>query len=498
MMKHLIRLLLISLFMLLAVSAHAQDDAILLPVGEPLTGEITEEQPEVRYTFEGVSGEEVTIRMTGLAPLAENLRLDSYLTLLDPSGNVIETDDDGAGALNAFVGPTRLYADGTHTIVAGACCNVGRGGGGGGGGAPTTTGAFEIELQKVETSFVSLGEAFTVELNSQNPVHGFYFGSEDASDNFFVRVSARILEGEGSIYAEGRGPIGREYFGRVFDAFGRESVIEPVPMDITGAYFFRVGSRVFYPVSGDVSEPVITDATVEVIVEPINAQAVSVGDNLSGALDDSKPVDYYTFEATAGSLLQLNGSSDPALTPTEFLVVGPNSQIIGSGSTAYRDPENRTFNLDPMTVTEAGQHLVIVRRITETNDGLAGTTASYEVTVSDSSTPVLALGVPVSDAVDGDQNVQRIYRYNGSAGETITITLSSNDDTYAPEINIQSPAEFEFQGSGSLLNFFGSEPGSFSYTVTLPRDGLYLFRISNGNYGDNGPTSGAFTLTISQ
>lgn len=62
------------------------------------------------YTFTGQAGQHVVITMS-------SQELDSYLILLDPSGNSIAQDDDSAGNLDAQIAAT-LPANGTYTIYA--------------------------------------------------------------------------------------------------------------------------------------------------------------------------------------------------------------------------------------------------------------------------------------------------------------------------------------------------------------------------------------------
>jgi hypothetical protein len=62
------------------------------------------------YTFTGRAGQRVAITMTSQV-------LDSYLILLDPNGNSIAQDDDGAGNLDARLDVV-LPVDGTYTVYA--------------------------------------------------------------------------------------------------------------------------------------------------------------------------------------------------------------------------------------------------------------------------------------------------------------------------------------------------------------------------------------------
>ncbi|HBL14433.1 MAG TPA: serine protease, partial [Cyanobacteria bacterium UBA11162] len=62
------------------------------------------------YAFEGSAGQRVQIEMA-------SREIDSYLILLDPNGNDLAQDDDGAGGTNARI-ETILPTDGTYLLMA--------------------------------------------------------------------------------------------------------------------------------------------------------------------------------------------------------------------------------------------------------------------------------------------------------------------------------------------------------------------------------------------
>ncbi|MCD4685393.1 MAG: hypothetical protein K8S97_05615 [Anaerolineae bacterium] len=80
----------------------------------PVTGQITFDAPEEEWIFDGSAGDVVLIDMWS----NEGSSLDTYVTLLDPSGMIIESNDDGGEGLNSRIGPLPLPADGAYTILA--------------------------------------------------------------------------------------------------------------------------------------------------------------------------------------------------------------------------------------------------------------------------------------------------------------------------------------------------------------------------------------------
>jgi hypothetical protein len=87
---------------------------------ETVHSNIDENANEERWQFTGHTGDLILIDMR-----ADGSNLDSYLSLLDPFGNPLASDDDGGEGLNARIGPYRLPSDGIYTILAGRYSGAG-------------------------------------------------------------------------------------------------------------------------------------------------------------------------------------------------------------------------------------------------------------------------------------------------------------------------------------------------------------------------------------
>lgn len=77
-------------------------------------GTTTATQRLNQYTFEGVAGQYVTIRMEQ----ARGSSIDPWLDLKDPGDRLVAFDDDSAGSPNSLIRNYRMQRSGTHTIVA--------------------------------------------------------------------------------------------------------------------------------------------------------------------------------------------------------------------------------------------------------------------------------------------------------------------------------------------------------------------------------------------
>jgi hypothetical protein len=116
-----------------------QDNAI--EYGETIRGEITDDDFQQTYTFEGSEGDIVTITMIDTS---EDDTLDPLLILLDPEGSEIERNDDGSasivGEFNSQIRNFTLPTDGTYTIIATRFSQE----------EGSTVGAYELSLQEGE------------------------------------------------------------------------------------------------------------------------------------------------------------------------------------------------------------------------------------------------------------------------------------------------------------------------------------------------------------
>ena len=80
-----------------------------------VTGEITNAQPYVAYSFEGAANELITVSMQ-----ATGGSLDTLLQIVDPTGNVVDVNDDAVlgETTDSLISDARLLSSGRYIIVA--------------------------------------------------------------------------------------------------------------------------------------------------------------------------------------------------------------------------------------------------------------------------------------------------------------------------------------------------------------------------------------------
>jgi hypothetical protein len=473
----------LSVFMLLAcliapTLALAQDGSTLT-FDETVTGEITNDTTEVQYTFEGTAGDIITVNMS-----AEPGTLDSYLELIAPDGTQLLTADDYAGSLNSQIGPYTLAESGTYTVVATRCC------GGGGGG---TTGAYELVLRQAEVAPLTIGATVTASLSDEQPSTFF---SVEGDSQTVLTLEAETVEGDTPFLVEVRNPEG-QVVNSGWQNFDQPVLIDPLFLGGEGSYLINVSRQ---QNTAPQATPTSGSVTVSLVLQGVETQPIEIGATVNGTLDEGNPSDHYTFSGTPEDLLRMSGVHSPDSEPFEVVVYAPSGFSINSANTGYVEPQG-SFTLDPLQLFESGSYMLVLRRLDTEGDGEMGA-SNYALTLGASESPILQAGTAVEDTVGGT-TYERVYRYEGTAGQTIRITLRSVSDSYGPGLTLQgpniepvNPADSRIAGSPFTFSVSSSIPATAIYEVTLPEDGTYLFRVNNSAYGQEGPQVGDFSLLI--
>lgn len=156
--------------------------------GSTVRGTITDEQPAVRYVFQGREGDIVEISMTGRTA---GTTLDTFLILQDENGATIaENDDIDPGIVRDSFVSIELPADGEYTIVATRYSGT---------TAPTTTGEFTLVLAVLDPVFagvdrtatlIEYGQTRTATIDDDTSLY-FYFFNGTQGDVVNIEVTAQ-------------------------------------------------------------------------------------------------------------------------------------------------------------------------------------------------------------------------------------------------------------------------------------------------------------------
>ncbi|MCL4249435.1 MAG: hypothetical protein KJ065_14920 [Anaerolineae bacterium] len=452
------------LLLITPIAALAQADTALA-YGSSLDGEITDAQPEVNYTFSGAAGDLIVARM-----MATGDGLDSYLMLLDPSGEQITFDDDDGGSLNSLIGPFSLPADGEYTLVATHCCP---------GGDYASSGSFVVSVDKVDVQPLADGELLAFELADSQQVRVYAY---TATEPQVVWVQTQALSGPGGAVLN---VLNLNQDILLYDSRSQDTetvIAPPAPVYFSAPGDYLVTLR---------QEPAAFDAEAAPVSGSLSASllpmtALTLGETVSGTLDDANPFAVRSFDVSATQLLSLSGSSEAGTAPYELLVYDPNGIQILFNSTAFAD--NDSFSYDPFQLTASGTYVAVARRA-DVGEPLAGTSSTYTYAIGESQTTVLVPGEEVTGQLPiQNETFERVYRLDGVSGQRVRITIRSLDNQYAPGLYIQGPATGDEQAANSSipgssnnysLNLNSTTPGTLTYETVLPATGAYVVRVSN-------------------
>lgn len=143
----------------------------LIEYGESVEGTLTSSELSALYFFNGAAGDSVLIRLS-------SDDFDSYLTLSDPYGYEVITNDDGGGNLNSLIGPYTLADTGQYMITARSLSG-------------TSTGDYVLELERAEVSVLEFNETVTVDISDESSAAYFTFEA-NAGDVIDVVVDGDV------------------------------------------------------------------------------------------------------------------------------------------------------------------------------------------------------------------------------------------------------------------------------------------------------------------
>jgi hypothetical protein len=468
---------------LFALPITAQDGN-LIHYDQVVTGEITNETPEIRYSFEGSAGDTIIVSMTNID--TEDFYLESHLELLGPDSQSLYTAGDfswqWANPLRLQIGPVTLPETGSYTITATRPMQQ----------AGDSSGQFELVIKRVEVIPLAVNETVAAEIDSGMPVVLSYAGG--STDIY--RLVGDKLEGIGSFTVEVRDPHG--VFAPIsqgYSAYQDQLVLDALRMSEAGEYLIVVRREEFYNQQGQ-PEPAADVLRVALTLQPVATQPIALDTAVSGTLSDENPSAYYTFTGSAGDRLRLTGSQRANDPPFWVMVVPPRGLAFSGAETNWGQD---SFVLDPLALTMSGEHILLVRRIEATAQGLVPGEgelgpSEYTITLSASQIPILEAGVEFTSVVEGGANEQ-VYRYDGVAGQTLRVTMRSRGENFWPQMLLDSPAEIDL-GRTPLMSVYSTLPTTITFEVTLPVSGVYLFRMYNVYGGSDDLVSGEFGLLV--
>jgi len=337
---------------LLAAPAPAQEateEATVAP-GEPLAygevvqGQLTEENPAVLYHFAGEAGDIVAITM-------RSDQVDPYLRLMDTAGNVLVFDDDGAGDLDARIGPVVLPEDGLYVIVASSFEAIVSE------QAEIETGRFELDVTLYEALPIGYPGEFEDVLGRDEALKVYWLEGETGD---ILRLSLEsddfdplLVISEADHLAQ---PVARD------DDSGGDlnALIVPFVVPASRPYLLTVTGYRRY-----------NTGAYRLRIEVLEAQALAFGETVETTLSSEQQAVIYTFEGRANERVDIVVEAADRLDTTLTLFGPDGEQLAFSDDANGLNPEVRGQPLP-----EDGTYRILVQPFRR------GSTGALTVTLS--------------------------------------------------------------------------------------------------------------------
>ena len=446
------------------------------------------------YVFNGQGGQVVTIALEGA--------FDTILTLLDPTGAQVASNDDFGGTTNSRLNNITLGATGNYAIRVASFGNRG-------------TGGYTVNLSVAAASIpsptpppapqssissIGLGQTVSGTLRvGQTQVYNF---AGQAGQVITIALNGGSFSYDPTVTLLNSANV-QVAFNDDFGA-SRNSRIENFALTTSDTYAIRVGSYgnrssgAFTLSLSASSAPAVPTATNAPSIIPSNltggliaVQTINFGQTLNGTLSTGQQL--YTFSGQAGQVVNIavNGNFDT----TVGLLNAGNTQI------AFNDDSGGTRNslIANFTLPTTASYTIRVSGFGSFRGSftLALTLVSTAPAATSTPTPIIQ---PTASGTGGEFSInfgqitngtlpnggQQRWTFTGSAGQVVTIGLNAVNNSWDPTVALVN--------SGTRLAFNDDTNGNNSLisNFTLPANGRYIISVASFSGG----VGGAYTLSL--
>lgn len=429
-----VRLFLLSLLLLAAaLPVMAQDAAIEL--GETVEGELDQDNPAQRFTFEGEAGQSILITLS-------SPDFDTYLVIEDEDGTELAFNDDGVpGTLNSRIGPYELPESGEYTIVADSYRHHYN-------ASEVIAGAFTLSLAEVNARRIEYTQRVTGELGSQQRQVFYTFRGQEG-DPINLIMSSDDFPGTITLSVDGQvlNSADASYSG------GDVAAITGYSLPSTGNYLVTVSTN--SSASG----------AFELLLDRVDVTNVGYGDTIEATLNSENRILLFTFEAEAGDVVNLLVESDGSI-DTTMTLNGPDSYQL-----MYVDDSNE---LDPaienMLLPQSGTYTVLVQPYS------VDSRTEGEIAFSITRGELLSLDAGSQTLRFSSDHTREMLSFSAEAGDQVRLVVEVMKGGPA------SPSIVVMQGQQSVSYISGTSLWGMSSEFQIPADGELIVQVDESSY----------------
>ncbi|MDX2137590.1 MAG: PPC domain-containing protein [Chloroflexota bacterium] len=487
-------LLVLLLCCLLVIPLQAQDtpapeptDEAGLSFGLSASAALDSSTPRIVYTFDGLRGEFISISLR-----VTSGTLDPVLLVLDSGGAVLAQHDDTANGRDIVIESLRIPESGRYFIVVGRF----------GYALGTTSGGFDLQLERIGVSFsdgsgLRYGDTVLNEITDTAPRFYYTFRAErgDIITISMERTSGdldptlQLVNSSGIVIAEndeieGSGSLDAAIVGYTIEEDGIYVII--------ATRYGQVAGRS----SGSFLLTLQTGAQSGLGASAQFALALLPDQPIEGELTADRFEAFYRFEGQESDIVTIEMSRVGGGLDTFLRLLDDQGNVLASDDDGGGGQNSAIRNF---VLPYTGSYTVVATRFQE---AAGTTTGAYTLTLrvqgnAFDGVPAdmqrLTYGSTATGTLD-DLVPRLIYAFYGTAGDTITISMTSVSGDLDPVIGL-------LNANQQLLVVDDDSGGARNALIerfTLPETGVYYIQAARYEGADRPPSSGAFLLVLAQ
>jgi len=473
-----------------AQEATPAADGSQIAYGVPITGQLNDDSPSVRYDFEALRGEVIAISLS-----VTSGDLDPLLYLLDNNGVLLAGGDDSEGSLAIEIEALRIPDNGTYTLVVARF----------GYGVGTTSGDYQLTIERIgvsseQGSTLRYGDFVINTISDVEPLVYYLFTAQRGD---IVNISMDTVSGDLDPYLQVVDSSSTLLAANddVPGSFSLDAEISSLVIQQDGVYVI-IASRYGQAAGGSTGTFVLTLDTSQnsgLGNTPQTAQQLLIGDVVENEITAQRIARYYYFDAAQNDIVsirltRLGSSLDPLLILTDSEL----NPLVENDDAETGQTVNSAINnyLIPAT----GRYYIIATRYQReegTTSGrfrleFQGQGNAFDAVAGDVGR--ITYGTTVTGFID-DLSPELRWAFWGTAGDAITVSMTRGDGNLDAVVRILNDLEEQLVSDDDS----GNEQDARIDRYVLPRTGVYYLIATrySGAEGD-AHTSGSFTLVLAR
>ena len=415
-----------------------------LPFGQVTSGTISSAAQSNSYTFSATQNDDLDFTM-----VVTSGSLSPKIRIYEPNGTQLSS------ASNSFCSGSTLElntvtipSSGTYTVIFGDCSD-------------NNTGNYDIYMQKTDNPSapvpLSFGATKTGSITSAAQSNSYTFSAtqNDVLD-FTMVVTSGSLSPKIRIYE----PNGTQLTS-ASNSFCSGSTLELNTVTIPSSGTYTV-------IFGDCSD---TNTGNYVIYtqrtnNPTGTATLMFGPGQTGMITSAAQSNSYIFSANADDVFDFTVVTTSGSLSPKIRLYEPNGALLSGANNSFCS--GSTLEMNTVTLPFTGVYTVLVGDCSDVN---TGNYVAYGQSTNNPFGPGPVLWGQTQTGNIGSQALSNTYTFSGTAGNVVTLTMTTTSGSLSPKIRLYQP---DGALAASSSNSFCSGASTSISSFTLPEDGYYV------------------------